>query len=181
VQIQQDIREPVHEVVREYPLQTYKSISQIMINENNSYVKRYHQQESTISKYVRAVMETDYAVKEWVWGDITQLPIQPLTQDQKQYLLILMGKKNGLSLDELGFMVKAMEDSEYISKDEAKDLLYETVTKDYEDVMFEFQRKYNFRPKLIAAWQEGIAFDADIIIPYGLKDKTKLLDYTKTK
>lgn len=94
-----------------------------------------------------------------------------------EYLKVLMGKKNGLSLDELSFMIKALEDAGYITKDEAKDLLYDTVTKDYEDVMRSFKEKYHFRPRLIADWQEGIAFDADIIIPYGLKDKSKLLEY----
>jgi predicted transcriptional regulator len=61
-----------------------------------------------------------------------------------------MGKKDGLSLDQLSFMIKAMEESGYITKEEAKDLLYETATKDYEDVMRRFKMKYNFRPRLVA-------------------------------
>ncbi len=109
------------------------------------------------------------------------MPIQPLTQDQKDYLLILIGKKDGVSLDQLSFMIKAMEDSGYLTQEEAKDLLYETVTKDYEDVMKGFKNKYHFRPRLVANWQEGIAFDADIIIPYGLKNKEKLLEYKHDK
>lgn len=181
IQIQQEIREPVHEVVNQNSLQTYKSIAQIMVQENNSYVRRHQQQEETMTRYIRAVMETDYAVREWIWGDITQLPIQPLTQDQREYLMVLMGKKNGLSLDQLSFMIKAMEESGYITKEEAKDLLYDTATKDYEDVMKGFKQKYHFRPRLVADWQEGIAFDADIIIPYGLKNKEKLLEYKHDK
>jgi len=150
-----------------------------MVNTNNYFVRRHPQQENTMIRYIRAVMETDYAVKEWVWGDINQLPIQPLTQDQQEYLMVLMGKKDGLSLDQLSFMIKAMEESGYITKEEAKDLLYDTATKDYEDVMNGFKQKYHFRPRLVADWQEGIAFDADIVIPYGLKNKEKLLEYKK--
>ena len=149
-EIQQDIREPVHEIVGENRLQTYKSIAQLMIVRNDPYVQRYRQSEGTISKYARGVMETDYAVEEWVWSDINQLPIQPLTQDQKSYLTLLINKKKGMSTDELGFMVKAMEDAGYIGEDEAKDLLYNVITKDYEDVMNGFQQKFNFRPKLVA-------------------------------
>jgi hypothetical protein len=44
-----------------------------------------------------------------------------------------------------------------------------------------FKQKYHFRPRLVADWQEGIAFDADIIIPYGLKNKEKLLEYKHDK
>ena len=95
--------------------------------------------------------------------------------------MVLMGKKNGLSLDQLSFMIKAMEESGYITKEEAKDLLYDTATKDYEDVMRGFKQKYHFRPRLVADWQEGIAFDADIVVPYGLKNKEKLLEYKHDK
>ncbi len=181
IEIQQEIRQPVHDVVSKNTLQTYSSIARIMVNNNVSYVKKHPQQENTMVRYIRAVMETDYAVKEWVWGDINQLPIQPLTQDQKEYLTVLMAKKDGLSLDQLSFMIKAMEESGYITKEEAKDLLYDTATKDYEDVMRGFKQKYHFRPRLVADWQEGIAFDADIVIPYGLKNKEKLLEYKYDK
>ena len=92
-----------------------------------------------------------------------------MTQDQKDYLMILINKRKGVSLDELSFAVKAAEDAGYISKEEAKDLLYDTITNDYEDVMLAFREKYHFRPRLVASWQEGIAFDAPYIIPYGIK------------
>lgn len=181
IEIQQEIREPVHTVVHENSLQTYSSIARTMVGNNMRYVRHHPQKEDTMVRYIRAVMETDYAVKEWVWGDINQLPIQPLTQDQQEYLMVLMGKKDGLSLDQLSFMIKAMEESGYITKEEAKDLLYDTATKDYEDVMNGFKQKYHFRPRLVADWQEGIAFDADIVIPYGLKNKEKLLEYKHDK
>jgi hypothetical protein len=32
--------------------------------------------------------------------------------------------------------------------------------------MNRFKDKYHFRPRLVAFWQEGIAFDADNILPY---------------
>jgi hypothetical protein len=35
-----------------------------MVQENNSYVRRHQQQEETMTRYIRAVMETDYAVRE---------------------------------------------------------------------------------------------------------------------
>lgn len=97
------------------------------------------------------------------------MPIQPLTEDQKSYLMILINRSKGINLDELGFMIKAAEDAGYITAEEAKTLLYETVTKDYEEVMLQFREKYGFRPRLVASWQEGIAFDAPQIIPYGIK------------
>lgn len=168
MEIQQEIRQPVHQVVNQYPLQTYKSIAQIMLQENGPYVRKHPQQESTIAKYVKGVMQTDYAVREWVWSDVNQLPIQPLTSDQKSYLSLLIHKKNGMTNDELHFMVKAMEDAGYIDEEEAKDLLYEAATRDYEEVMYRFQMKYNFRPRLIASWQEGVDF-GEPIIPYGRK------------
>ena len=169
--IQQEIRNPVHDVVNRYPLQTYRSIARIMLSENNEYIQHHPQQETTIAKYIRPVLETDYAVREWVWSDVNQLPIQPLTDDQRSYLLFLIRRKEGLSAEETQFMVKAMEDAGYIDKEEAKDLLYEAATNDYEDIMENFQRKYYFRPRLVASWQEGIAFDADKIIPYKVKNK----------
>ena len=168
-EIQQEIRQPVHEVVRKYPLQTYKSIAQIMQMEEVPFVKAHPQQEDTMTRYIRGVMETDYAVGEKVWSDITQLPIRPLTLDQRSYLALLINQREGASDEEIGFMIKAMEDAGYISKEEAKDLLYENASKNYEDVMQKFKQKYHFRPKLVVSWQEGIAFDADYILPYGSK------------
>lgn len=169
MEIQQEIRNPVHEVVNQYPLQTYVSIARLMQLQNVPYVRRHPQQEDTMVKYIRPVMETDYAIREWVWGDVTQTPILPLTEDQREYLMILINKRKGVSLDELAFSIKAAEDSGYISREEAKDLLYGTVTNDYEDVMNAFKTKYHFRPRLVACWQEGIAFDAPYILPYGNK------------
>lgn len=169
MEIQQEIRNPIHEVVQESPLQTYVSIARNMQQKNDPYTKRHPQKEDTMVRYIRPVMETDFAVKEWVWGDINQTPIKPLTQDQKDYLMILINKRKGVSLDELSFAVKAAEDAGYISKEEAKDLLYDTATTDYEDVMCAFREKFHFRPRLVASWQEGIAFDAPYIIPYGMK------------
>ena len=149
-EIQEDIRKPVHNIVNENPLQTYKSIAQSMIINNDPYVQRYRQSEGTIAKYARGVMETDYAVGEWVWSNINQFPIKPLTQDQKSYLNLLINKRNGMTADQLHFTVKALEESGYIDEEEAKDLLYNVATRDYEDVMNGFQQKFNFRPKLVA-------------------------------
>lgn len=64
VEIQQEIRQPVHDVVNQNSLQTYSSIARTMIDKNDSYVQRHPQQEDTMRRYIRAVMETDYAVKE---------------------------------------------------------------------------------------------------------------------
>ena len=168
-EIQQEIREPVHEVVRKYPLQTYKSIAQTMMMENVPFVKAHPQQEDTMTRYIKGVMETDYAVGDRVWSDITQLPIRPLTLDQRSYLSLLINQRNGASDEEINFMIKAMEDAGYITMDEAKDLMYENATRNYEEVMQKFKAKYHFRPKLVISWQEGIAFDADYILPPGKK------------
>lgn len=66
MEIQQEIRNPVHEVVNQYPLQTYVSIARLMQLQNVPYVRRHPQQEDTMVKYIRPVMETDYAIREWV-------------------------------------------------------------------------------------------------------------------
>ena len=61
-EIQQEIREPIHDVVRRYPLQTYKSIAQIMQMEGGEFVQAHPQQERTMVRYIEPVMKTDYAV-----------------------------------------------------------------------------------------------------------------------
>ena len=66
MEIQQEIRNPIHEVVQENPLQTYVSIARNMQQKNDPYVKRHPQKEDTMVRYIRPVMETDFAVKEWV-------------------------------------------------------------------------------------------------------------------
>ena len=119
--------------------------------EDMPFVKAHPQQEETMARYIRGVMETDYAIRERVWSDITQLPIRPLTIDQRTYLSILINQREGASDEEIGFMIKAAEDAGYISKDEAKDLLYENATKNYEEIMQKFKEKYHFRPKLVVS------------------------------
>lgn len=53
--------------MRKNSLQTYTSIARTMLEEeNNSYVKRHPQKEDTMTRYIRAVMETDFTVKQWV-------------------------------------------------------------------------------------------------------------------
>lgn len=64
MEIQQEIRNPIHNVVKKYPLQTYVSIARTMQLEEDPYVKRHPQSEKTMTRYIRPVMETDFAVKE---------------------------------------------------------------------------------------------------------------------
>lgn len=120
-----------------------------MMIENVPFVKAHPQQEDTMTRYIKGVMETDYAVGDRVWSDITQLPIRPLTLDQRSYLSLLINQRNGASDEEINFMIKAMEDAGYITMDEAKDLMYENATRNYEEVMQKFKAKYHFRPKLV--------------------------------
>ena len=134
--------------------------------EDGPFVQEHQYQESTMIKYIQPVMKTDYAVGDWVWSDTTSLPIMPLTQDQKEYLMILINQKNGASADEVNFAIKAAEDAGYITEDEAKELMYENASKNYEEIMSRFKNKYHFRPRLVAKWQEGIAFEDEFIIPY---------------
>lgn len=134
--------------------------------ENVPYVQEHAQQERTMVRYIRPVMETDYAVGDWVWSDTTVLPIMPLTDDQYEYLMILINQRKGVSADEINFAIKAAEEAGYLTEDEAKDLMYQNASENYEEVMNRFKDKYHFRPRLVAFWQEGIAFDAENILPY---------------
>lgn len=135
--------------LREHPINTVANVARNAI-QDEILQDKYHHKIGAAQNYIRPVMKSDKLSKgEYYWCQLVYDEYIPINEMQLTTLKELF-KKCGSHPE-----VRAKVESGEITREEAKEELYQKVEYDYNMVMEEFTATFGFRPVRAAAYAEA--------------------------
>lgn len=136
--------------VEKQPWNTGSNISRNIIANNKNI---YNHAEATIANYVRPIIKHNFSKEDaqWMRQSEDHLSYEPLTQEQLDYLTYLFDQHN---VNNRKATIMSHYKSGYITKEEAKELIFDITDTWYGYIMIEFKNKYHFTPQSVCRLEE---------------------------